>query len=75
MGELNKTGSPFWFEYKLKKLLQYASIWKAIVLMDEADVFLEARQDGLGDQAEKNALVAGIWNPSLTSSPVKRYVL
>lgn len=31
------------FEKELKKVLQYATTWKAIVLLDEADVFLEAR--------------------------------
>ena len=60
MGELDKFCNAYHFEYRLKKLLQYATIWKAVVLLDEADVFLEARPDGLGNQAERNALVAGI---------------
>ncbi|KAJ5447560.1 ATPase AAA-type core [Penicillium cf. griseofulvum] len=58
LGELNKSESPAAFEYRLKLLLQYATTWKAVVLMDEADVFLEAREDH-GDTSYRNALVAG----------------
>ncbi|KAF2835543.1 P-loop containing nucleoside triphosphate hydrolase protein [Patellaria atrata CBS 101060] len=43
---------------ELRKLLTYASLWHAIVLMDEADVFLEARRSGVAEQMERNALVA-----------------
>ncbi|KXG54500.1 ATPase, AAA-type, core [Penicillium griseofulvum] len=57
LGELNKSESPAAFEYRLKLLLQYATTWKAVVLMDEADVFLEAREDH-GDTSYRNALVA-----------------
>jgi SpoVK/Ycf46/Vps4 family AAA+-type ATPase len=57
MAELNKYNRPYYFEYSLQRLLQYATIWKAIVLLDEADVFLESRTDG-PDAAEKNSLVA-----------------
>jgi len=42
---------------ELKKLLTYASTWKAIVLIDEADVFLEQRKSG-PDQFGQNNLVA-----------------
>ena len=45
------------FERGLKKALQYATTWKAIVLLDEADVFLEEREDG--KNSDKNSLVAG----------------
>ena len=45
--------------YELKKLLSYASIWKAIVLIDEADVFLEARKSTGGDRFQQNSMVAG----------------
>jgi hypothetical protein len=38
-------------------LLLYATLWKAIVLLDEADVFLETREEK-GDNAERNGLVA-----------------
>ncbi|XXG94863.1 hypothetical protein Hte_001122 [Hypoxylon texense] len=60
MGELNKganllSGSAS-FEKELKKVLRYAMVWKAIVLLDEADVFLEARTD-VGS-SDRNALVA-----------------
>ncbi|KAJ5746107.1 ATPase AAA-type core [Penicillium odoratum] len=57
LGELNKWDNPYDFEYRLKMLLQYATQWEAVVLMDEADVFLEAR-DNSGDNAARNALVA-----------------
>ncbi|GAP86880.2 putative TOB3 [Rosellinia necatrix] len=59
MGELNQASSflsgSFVFGKKLKKVLQYATIWEAVVLLDEADVFLEARTD---NNSERNALVA-----------------
>ena len=44
------------FERELKKVLQYATTWKAIVLLDEADVFLEAREDS--KNPDRNSLVA-----------------
>ena len=68
LGELDKYGHPAYFEYNLKNVLQYATMWKAIVLLDEADVFLEARQDAPGNAAERNALVAGLSFPCL---PIK----
>ncbi|KAL9110693.1 MAG: hypothetical protein Q9187_008024, partial [Circinaria calcarea] len=37
---------------------RYASHWKAIILIDEADVFLEARSSEGSGQAERNGLVA-----------------
>ena len=40
---------------ELRKCLQYATTWQAVVLLDEADVFLEARRDNSPD---RNALVA-----------------
>lgn len=58
MAELNKYNSPWYFEYRLKQVLQYATKWKAIILLDEADVFLEARKDDGPDAADRNALVA-----------------
>ncbi|KAL9623850.1 MAG: hypothetical protein Q9160_001842 [Pyrenula sp. 1 TL-2023] len=58
MAELNKYNSPWYFEYRLKQVLQYATKWKAIILLDEADVFLEARKDDVPDAADRNALVA-----------------
>ena len=60
MGELNKFDSPWYFEWRLKEILEYATIWKAIVVLDEADVFLEARQDTPSDGGQRNALVAGM---------------
>lgn len=41
----------------MKELLQYATLWKAVVLLDEADVFLEAREDD-SNNIQRNALVA-----------------
>ena len=49
--------SAWTFEYRLKLLLRYATMWQAVVLMDEADVFLEARDSS--DNPARNALVAG----------------
>ncbi|KAJ5127802.1 ATPase AAA-type core [Penicillium atrosanguineum] len=57
LGELNKSDNPWAFERSLKLLLQYATVWKTVVLMDEVDVFLEAREDH-GASAHRNALVA-----------------
>ena len=57
MGELNSSGSQY-FEAQLREFLRLATTWKAVVLIDEADVFLEHRRSGTGPQAEKNALVA-----------------
>ncbi|KAF5011048.1 hypothetical protein FDECE_2855 [Fusarium decemcellulare] len=56
LGELNKHNMPYVFERKLKQILQYATIWQAIVLLDEADVFLEARDTS--SDGTRNALVA-----------------
>ena len=56
--ELNKHSRAWYFEYRLKQVLQYATIWKAIVLLDEADVFLQARRDDIAGAEERNALVA-----------------
>ncbi|KAI8961404.1 P-loop containing nucleoside triphosphate hydrolase protein [Daldinia sp. FL1419] len=60
VGELNKGANIIYgsasFERQLKKVLQYATIWQAVVLLDEADVFLEARKDN--GNSERNALVA-----------------
>ncbi|KAI0854214.1 P-loop containing nucleoside triphosphate hydrolase protein [Daldinia vernicosa] len=60
VGELNKGSNAIYgsapFEKQLKKVLQYATIWQAVVLIDEADVFLEARKDT--GSSERNTLVA-----------------
>jgi hypothetical protein len=56
-------GSAWAFETRLRLLLRYATLWKAVVLMDEADVFLEARDDH-GDSNTRNALVAGWFRSS-----------
>ncbi|OTA86681.1 hypothetical protein M434DRAFT_149967 [Hypoxylon sp. CO27-5] len=58
IGELNQDNISYWFELRLKRLLQYATAWKAVVLLDEADIFLEARSDNKGGATEHNALVA-----------------
>lgn len=58
LGELNRDNIPWSFEYRLKRVLQYATMWKAIVLLDEADVFLEVRQDSGQGDGKRNALVA-----------------
>lgn len=58
LGELNRDNIAWSFEYRLKRILQYATMWKAIVLLDEADVFLEVRQDSGQSNGKRNALVA-----------------
>lgn len=58
LGELNRDNIPWSFEYRLKRVLQYATMWKAIVLLDEADVFLEERQNSGQGDGKRNALVA-----------------
>ncbi|KAK2056199.1 P-loop containing nucleoside triphosphate hydrolase protein [Colletotrichum caudatum] len=57
LGELNKENCAIVFERELQRFMQYATIWKAVLLLDEADVFLEKREDNPGS-AERNALVA-----------------
>ncbi|KAJ5247671.1 ATPase AAA-type core [Penicillium chermesinum] len=57
LGELNKEDFPWAFENRLRLILRLATLWNAIILMDEADVFLEAR-DEHGDRSSRNALVA-----------------
>lgn len=52
-GELGAWGDLI--SMNLKQHLAYAAIWKAIVLIDEADVFLEERKDS---QIEQNNYVA-----------------
>jgi hypothetical protein len=64
IGELNKDNSTFVFEQRLQKLLEYATTWKAVLLLDEADVFLEARDmahtsAGGFMASDRNGLVAG----------------
>lgn len=43
----------------IRKIVRYATRWKAMLLVDEADVFLESRQSGGQANLERNALVAG----------------
>ena len=45
-------------EANLAKIFALASSWQAILLIDEADVFLESRGRGAGS-TERNALVSG----------------
>ncbi|KAK1777752.1 P-loop containing nucleoside triphosphate hydrolase protein [Copromyces sp. CBS 386.78] len=58
LGELNRDNWASAFERRLKELLHYATKWQAVVLLDEADVFLEKREDAEGHNADRNALVA-----------------
>ncbi|KAH7125547.1 P-loop containing nucleoside triphosphate hydrolase protein [Dendryphion nanum] len=58
MAELNKENRPWFFERRLIEILQYAMIWKGLVVFNEADVFLEMRKDDVADAAQRNALVA-----------------
>ncbi|KAF2250592.1 P-loop containing nucleoside triphosphate hydrolase protein [Trematosphaeria pertusa] len=58
LAELNKENFAWYFERRLVTVLQYATIWRACVLLDEADVFLEQRRDDVADSSERNGLVA-----------------
>lgn len=58
MSELNEDNYAPLFEDNLKKLLRLATIWKSVVLFDEADVFLEARGTGGEKEVDRNATVA-----------------
>ncbi|KXJ89923.1 P-loop containing nucleoside triphosphate hydrolase protein [Microdochium bolleyi] len=58
-GDLNKQGFNAAFEQDLKKTLRLATIWGAVVCLDESDVFLEARENrSAASNTERNALVA-----------------
>jgi SpoVK/Ycf46/Vps4 family AAA+-type ATPase len=59
MSELSSSNSDdaYYFERDLKRILRYASTWRAVILLDEADVFLEKRLAQGGDSS-RNALVA-----------------
>ncbi|MCJ1404451.1 hypothetical protein MMC11_007676 [Xylographa trunciseda] len=45
-------------EENMLQFQRYASTWKAIILIDEADVFLEARTSAGADSTNRNGLVA-----------------
>jgi len=51
-GELGSNGSQV--EYNLNKVLEMARMWNAVVLLDEADIFLEKRSTHL----ERNQIVS-----------------
>lgn len=51
----------------LRTFQRYATTWRAIVLIDEADVFLEARTSGGKDAAQHNGLVAGNFSSFISS--------
>lgn len=50
--------NPRHVEANLAKIFYLATSWQAILLIDEADVFLESRGRGQGSSTDKNALVA-----------------
>lgn len=52
VGELGTT--PENLEFKLRQILELAFIWDAVLLIDEADIFLERRSN---DELQRNALV------------------
>lgn len=58
LSELNKFNNSWHFENRLSQILRLATAWKAVVLLDEADVFLEARRGNSPADGERNALVA-----------------
>lgn len=54
VGELGT--DPEALEENLRRILEMATVWGAVVLIDEADIFLEARQDSA--DIHRNAMVA-----------------
>ena len=53
--------SPGWVEKYLEEYFELANKWNAVLLFDEADIFLEERlSERLGDK-ERNAVVAGTY--------------
>lgn len=58
-GELGMTAESV--QGKLKEILALSARWNAIVLIDEADVFLESRN---GAGIHRNSLVSGKSSPS-----------
>jgi hypothetical protein len=56
----------YYIEAALKRLLTLAQTFEAIVLIDEADVFLEARHK---DQIMQNNLVASTFHPIPSPTP------
>ena len=63
---------PHQVESKLSQILELVTKWKAILLLDEADVFLEQRSV---HELERNKLVSGqwsnMWPPVLIASVVE----
>ncbi|GKT47255.1 ATPase family AAA domain-containing protein 3B [Colletotrichum spaethianum] len=57
MGDLNSENNPYAFEAEVRRVMRYATQWHAVLLLDEADIFLEAREEKAGN-VERNALVA-----------------
>ncbi len=53
VGELGTT--PEDLEERLRKILELATLWDAVLLLDEADIFLEARSE---NDIERNAMVS-----------------
>ncbi|TQV94676.1 AAA family ATPase [Cordyceps javanica] len=45
-------------ESNLETIFDLATAWEAILLIDEADVFLESRSQNMGNVTERNALVS-----------------
>jgi AAA+ superfamily predicted ATPase len=62
-------------ESEIKRLVRYATVWKAVLLIDEADVFLESRQSAGQTSLERNALVAGIFPPWRHEIPMLKLAL
>lgn len=52
MGELGTTVEKL--EEKLREILEVAHLWNAVILLDEADIFLEKRSD---NDIHRNAMV------------------
>ena len=60
-GDLGST--PDAVESSLTEIFHLANVWDCILLLDEADVFLEERERS---NLKRNAVVSGKWTPSAT---------
>ena len=64
---------PSLLEEKLWKWFRMAEEWQAVLLIDEADVYLEQR--GIGGSLERDAIVAGKSNRTSSSLADNRLML
>ena len=62
-GDLGTTAAEV--EKNLTKFMSFGELWGAVVLLDEADIYLQARNL---NEVERNSLVSGEWSSIATGS-------